>query len=441
MGREDASTDVSPTRMLGAVLALALGLGPLSAPSVAEAPAVVGDVHLGRRPRDLVRQLDEGPLKAALEGCPVDEASPTDLSIGHRGAPRLYPEHTRESYEAAARMGAGILECDVTFTRDLELVCRHSQCDLHTTTDILLTPLAARCSAPFAPARVGENGVVETPASARCCTSDLTLEEFRSLRGRRDASNPGAQTVEEYLRPLSGAAPVLEEPEFVPPTEGGTLMTHAESIALFRRLGVKMTPELKAPAVPMPFRGLTQEAYAQKLVDEYEAAGVPADRVWAQSFSLDDVLYWIGHEPAFGRQAVYLDGRRTAPGFDAAHPDTWHPSMEELATRGVRVIAPPISMLLQVEEGRLIPTAYARRAREAGLAIITWSLERVGPGSHGQGWRYQTVGDLIQDEGDVLVVLDALVRDVGVIGVFSDWPATVTYYATCIGRLDSPGAE
>ncbi len=28
-----------------------------------------------------------------------------------------------------------------------------------------------------------------------------------------------------------------------------------------------------------------------------------------QSFSLDDVLYWIEKEPEFGKQAVYLDGR------------------------------------------------------------------------------------------------------------------------------------
>ena len=37
-------------------------------------------------------------------------------------------------------MGAGIIECDVTFTKDRELVCRHSQCDLHTTTNILTVP-------------------------------------------------------------------------------------------------------------------------------------------------------------------------------------------------------------------------------------------------------------------------------------------------------------
>ena len=70
----------------------------------------------------------------------------TDFSIGHRGAALQFPEHTRESYEAGARMGAGILECDVTFTKDKELVCRHAQNDLHTTTNILVTPLASSAS-------------------------------------------------------------------------------------------------------------------------------------------------------------------------------------------------------------------------------------------------------------------------------------------------------
>ena len=31
----------------------------------------------------------------------------SDFSIGHRGAPLQFPEHTRESYVAAAQMGAG----------------------------------------------------------------------------------------------------------------------------------------------------------------------------------------------------------------------------------------------------------------------------------------------------------------------------------------------
>ncbi|KPP88624.1 MAG: hypothetical protein HLUCCA08_17710 [Rhodobacteraceae bacterium HLUCCA08] len=32
-----------------------------------------------------------------------------------------------------------------------------------------------------------------------------------------------------------------------------------------------------------------------------------------------------------------------------------------------------------------------------------------------------------------VLTLDMLAQDVGVIGVFSDWPATTTFYANCMG--------
>ena len=50
-----------------------------------------------------------------------------------------------------------------------------------------------------------------------------------------------------------------------------------------------------------------QQHHAQQPIDEYRTAHVEASWVWPQSFSRDDVLYWIDHEPAFGRQAVLLD--------------------------------------------------------------------------------------------------------------------------------------
>ena len=79
--------------------------------------------------------MDEGPLKEALQQCSAGPFFQTDFSIGHRGAALQFPEHTEQSYRAAARAGAGILECDVAVTQDGELVCRHDQCDLHSTTD------------------------------------------------------------------------------------------------------------------------------------------------------------------------------------------------------------------------------------------------------------------------------------------------------------------
>ena len=82
----------------------------------------IASVQLGPRPFFLVNEMNDGPLKRKLQQCAATRESykPTLFSIGHRGAPLQFPEHTRESYEAAARMGAGIVECDVAFTKDKE---------------------------------------------------------------------------------------------------------------------------------------------------------------------------------------------------------------------------------------------------------------------------------------------------------------------------------
>jgi len=383
-----------------------------------------GAVQLGPRPFYLVDALEDGPLKSKLQQC-TGPFEKTDFSIGHRGAPLQFPEHTRESYEAAARMGAGILECDVTFTKDRQLVCRHSQCDLHTTTNILAVPeLAAQCAEPFTPADPASG----KKASARCCTSDITLAQFKSLWGKMDSSNPAATTVEDYMDGTANWRTDLY-------ASTGTLMTHAESIALFKTLGAKYTPELKSPSVPMPYEGdYSREDYAQQLIDEYKAAGVEPADVYAQSFNLDDVRYWIENEPDFGKQAVYLDGRYSDDSFDHTDPSTWSPGMKELAGDGVQIVAPPMWMLLDLgDDTSIVPSAYAKAARQAGLEIITWTIERSGPLNAGGGWYYQSTKNAITNDGDMLRVLDVLAQDVGIKAIFSDWPATVTYYANCMG--------
>lgn len=384
-------------------------------------------VQLGPRPYFLIADMDEDTqaerkLKKKLASCQNDQFKPHDFSIGHRGAAMQFPEHTRESYVAAARMGAGIVECDVTFTQDKALVCRHSQCDLHTTTNILATPLAAKCSEPFIPAVVDSvTGEVITPASAQCCTSDITLEEFRSLTGKMDAADPSATTVEDYLN----ATPSWRTDLY---TGKGTLMTHAESIELFKELGVKMTPELKTPSVEMPFNGLSQQDYAQKMIDEYKAAGVSPRKVYAQSFLLEDVLYWLEHEPKFGKQAVFLDDEVYNVGYDYAVAQ-----LTDVAAKGVNIVAPPMWALVDLDgNNQVVPSTYTLTAKDLGLDIITWTLERSGLLKDGGGWYYQGINDATNNDGDKMNLLHVLAKDVEVLGVFSDWPATTTYYANCM---------
>lgn len=395
------------------------------------APATQTAVQLGPRPFYLVADMDPGPLRERLQECVHGPFAKSEFSIAHRGAPLQFPEHTRESYAAAARMGAGILECDVAFTRDRELVCRHAQCDLHTTTNILATPLAAKCSVPFTPFdpdSIDPETGRPYPARAQCCTSDITLAEFRTLRGKMDAFEPSARTVEEYLGGTVSWRTDLY-------ASRGTLLTHAESIAFFRELGVKMIPELKEPEVPMPFGGdYTREDYAQQLVDDYVAAGVAPEDVFLQSFDLADLRYWIANEPEFGRQAVYLDGRYAGPGaIDPNEPATFVPSMRALAAEGIRYIAPPLWMLVTLRDGQIAPSAYASEASAAGLKIMTWSFERSAPLTESGDWFYQSVDQALDNDGDAYVVLDVLAREIGIVGIFSDWPASVTYYANCMG--------
>ncbi|MEO3736403.1 glycerophosphodiester phosphodiesterase family protein [Shewanella baltica] len=380
--------------------------------------------QVGERPLFLVRQMQDSTLKTRLEQCTTDNFYRSEFSIGHRGAPMQFPEHTKESYQAAIDSGAGIVECDVTFTADKALVCRHSQCDLASTTNILAVPeLANKCSIPFTPADAA-NGV---SASATCCTSDITLAEFKTLKGKMEGSNPKATTAAEFINGTPSWRTDLY-------AGNGTLMTHAESIEMFKKAGVKMTPELKAASVSMPFDGFTQQDYAQKMLDEYTAAGVDASQVFPQSFILDDIKYWVANAPEFAKQAVFLDDRYDYnSAFDPQNPATWSPSMADLKTQGVEIIAPPLWVLVALDaDKKIIPSEYAKAAKGAGLKIITWSLERSGLLKNGGGFYYQSITEAIDNEGDTFELLDVLAKDVGVIGVFSDWPATVTYYANCM---------
>ena len=86
-------------------------------------------------------------------------------------------------------------------------------------------------------------------------------------------------------------------------------------------------------------------------------------------------------------------------------------------------------VLLATENGKIVPSKYARAARAAGFEIITWTLERSGRINEevipSKDFYYQSVIPALTNDGDILVALDVLARDVGIIGIFSDWAGTV----------------
>ncbi|KAK1773074.1 PLC-like phosphodiesterase [Copromyces sp. CBS 386.78] len=398
----------------------------------------IKNVQLGPRPYWLVDQMEDSPLKSKLQSCSEKQMRPSRWSIGHRGGGTLqFPEETVASIMAGTRMGAGIEECDVTFTSDRQLICRHSQCDLHTTTNILTIPeLAAKCTVPFTP----YNATTKKSATAKCCTSDFTLAELtetKELCAKMDSSDPKATTPEEY----QGGVPGYRTTLYSGPGTCHKMLTVKEYIALVDALGLDFTPELKTPVVKMPFgsANYTQEAFAQQLIDEFKQANIDPKRVWLQSFLYDDILYWLRAEPKFGKQAVLLDESGDAPSTIAAATA----SLTKYAKDGVKIVAPPLHYLVSTvtdKTGRvnIVASEYAKLAKTLGLKVVGWSLERSGwlADSTNGGYYYGTIANVTaaRGEGVVFELLDVLAsKEVGAIGVFSDWSATVSYYANCFG--------
>ena len=86
--------------------------------------------------------------------------------------------------------------------------------------------------------------------------------------------------------------------------------------------------------------------------------------------------------------------------------------------------------------GRLVPSLCARMVRCAGLDMF--KRTDTTDGSMGD-WYYAAILDdgsieeVVNRPGDGYEVPVAPASKVGVLGVFSDWSAMVTYYANCMG--------
>ena len=112
--------------------------------------------------------------------------------------------------------------------------------------------------------------------------------------------------------------------------------------------------------------------------------------------------------------------------------------LQQIRAQGVRIFAPPIPALLAVDNSdQIVPSQYALDIKSAGLKIITWSFERSdlrrGAANAGFYWAFDPQGRAVKKDSDMYKALDVLARDVRILGIFADWPATVTYYANCMG--------
>ena len=105
--------------------------------------------------------------------------------------------------------------------------------------------------------------------------------------------------------------------------------------------------------------------------------------------------------------------------------------------KGVNIIGSPMWSLLSVNGAdEVVESDYAKLIKSFNFDIIAWTFERsdLRQGASKAGWYYQfdPDGKAIKKDADMYKALDVMAKKVGILGIFSDWPATVSYYANCI---------
>jgi len=113
----------------------------------------------------------------AERGCDtIQDAFPSPLVIGHRGAHGYLPSHTREGYALAIELGADFIEPDLVSTKDGHLIARHEP-NLINTTNVKDHPEYSSRK------RIA---VIDGASEEGFFASDFTLAEIKLLRAVQD---------------------------------------------------------------------------------------------------------------------------------------------------------------------------------------------------------------------------------------------------------------
>mmetsp|Transcript_18575 Transcript_18575/g.30188 ORF Transcript_18575/g.30188 Transcript_18575/m.30188 type:complete len:581 (+) Transcript_18575:107-1849(+) len=419
-------------------------------------------------------------------------------TYAHRGAALVAPEESLMGYKIAKESGAGFIECDASVTKDGELVCRHSTCDLHFTTDIIENHrnMLSRCSVPFQPSVNGSD------AQLMCCTYDFPLDELKKLCGIMESTmNTSATTLDQFLLGPPGfrSNPL---PSYGDPTSCQNLVAFREYLKYARKEGLNVIPELKDTGEPRVERFLRRELetdiyalaneFSRQILDhgfepkveetDWNNVGKYGGITIMQTFDRRIASHWKRHESSADIRVEFMwksyrpksvTNLTCTSLSDCGTFDI----LSGLAADGVDIFGPPIRLLVQNSSHHILEKSSAAEAytnlirssskrnkgREEGgatasmfPALTSWSLERSGcdversssssssasdlyspqvqPAQIGPcGYYYDSVENAaVFSEPDVLLVLDVLFREVGIIGLFSDFPASVSTFVNCV---------
>ncbi len=339
-----------------------------------------------------------GALAALLSGCASSDglrprANTQPLIIAHRGASGERPEHTLAAYKLAIEQGADFIEPDLVLTRDGVLVARHEN-EISETTDVATHP-------EFAARR--RTKIVDGQSETGWFTEDFTLKELKTLRAI------------ERLPALRPANTAYNGQQAIP--------TFAEVLALVQASGVGVYPETKHPSY---FASLGMNMQKPLLAALAKAGMAHAkERVFIQSFEVGNLRRLAKRTRLPLIQLIAAD----AGPFD--EPKLTPEAM--LSQEGLAAVAKYAAgigvqkTLIVPRDGAgasLAPSDLVARAHAIGLDVHAWTYRAENTFLPLELRRGDSGASDFEAKSGALALEIRQALDLGVDGVFTDFPAT-----------------
>jgi glycerophosphoryl diester phosphodiesterase len=315
------------------------------------------------------------------------------------------PEHTLAGYFIAIQQGADYVEPDLVITRDGALVVRHEN-EIGGTTDVAAHPeFAARKATK----------VIDGESLTGWFTEDFTLAELKTLRARERLPQLRAANTR-----YDGAfeIPTFEEVLELVAAADQQRAAQARAAGLPPPPRIGIYPETKHPSY---FAQLGMH-FDDRMLEALQRHGYTrrSDPIWIQSFEVGNLKALRKRTDLSLIQLVEPKGQP----FDfklAGDPRSYADLMTDAGLREIAGYADAISphkwMVVQFQDGKIIDTGLARRARALGLGVHVWTLraenEFLPPD-------LKSSGDPAA-KGDMAREIKALL-DAGITGFFSDFP-------------------
>ncbi|MGB5331282.1 MAG: glycerophosphodiester phosphodiesterase [Woeseiaceae bacterium] len=307
------------------------------------------------------------------------------LVIAHRGASGYLPEHTLAAKAMAYAQGAHFIEQDLVMTRDDQVVVLHDHY-LDTVTNVRdVFPDRSR-------------------ADGRYYVIDFTLAELRTL------------AVSERFRLSDGVKTAIFESRFPLEKSSFRISTFAEEIELIQGLNqstgrsVGIYPEIKSPA----FHRSEGKDISAAVLEVLKAYGYDEQRdsVFLQCFDGNELQRIRGELfPAMNMTVPLVQLLGTEPEF--------RPALTAAGIKSVATYADGIGPSMQLivapgsVAGKLQITNLVELAHELGLAVHPYTFRR------------DLLPAYADDYDDLLKIF---LDDIGVDGVFTDFPDSTVEY-------------